>query len=49
MDHLRGVTSLETAALEMEAVATLSKRRLDRVYRVIIAYANHERPARELC
>jgi hypothetical protein len=45
--HLRGVTSLETAALEMEAVAALSKRCPDPVYHLIIAYAKHERPTRE--
>jgi hypothetical protein len=45
--QLRGVTSLETAALEMEAVAALSKRCPDPVYHLIIAYAKHERPTRE--
>lgn len=45
--HLRGVTSIETAALEMEAVAALSSRCRDPVYRLIIAYAKHERPTRE--
>jgi hypothetical protein len=45
--HLRGVTSVETAAIEMEAVAVLSKRCRDPVYHLIIAYAKHERPTRE--
>jgi len=45
--HLRGVTSVETAAIEMEAVAALSKRCRDPVYHLIIAYAKHERPTRE--
>jgi hypothetical protein len=45
--HLRGVTSLETAALEMEATAALSARCRDPVYHLIIAYAKHERPTRE--
>jgi len=45
--HLRGVTSVETAALEMEAVAALSSRCRDPVYHLIIAYAKHERPTRE--
>ncbi|HET6275521.1 MAG TPA: relaxase/mobilization nuclease domain-containing protein, partial [Candidatus Cybelea sp.] len=45
--HLRGVTSVETAAIEMEAVAVLSARCHDPVYHLIIAYAKHERPTRE--
>jgi hypothetical protein len=45
--HLRGVTSVETAAIEMEAVAALSKRCKDPVYHLIIAYAKNERPTRE--
>ena len=39
--------SVETAAIEMEAVAALSKRCRDPVYHLIIAYAKHERPTRE--
>ncbi len=45
--HLRGVMSAETAAIEMEAVAALSKRCHDPVYHLIIAYAKHEQPTRE--
>jgi hypothetical protein len=45
--HLRGVTSVETASLEMEAVTALSTRCRDPVYHLIIAYAKHERPTRE--
>lgn len=45
--HLRGVTSVETGALEMEAVAALSSRCRDPVYHLIIAYAKHEHPTRE--
>jgi hypothetical protein len=45
--HLRGVTSADTAAIEMEAVAALSKRCRDPVYHMIIAYAKSERPTRE--
>jgi len=45
--HLRGVISVETAAIEMEAVASLSRRCRDPVYHLIIAYAKHERPTRE--
>src|ERR1700693_2102309 len=45
--HLRGVTAVETAALEMEAVAALSSRCRDPVYHLIIAYAKHEHPTRE--
>jgi hypothetical protein len=45
--HLRGVTSVETAATEMEAVAAFSKRCRDPVYHLIIAYAKNERPTRE--
>jgi hypothetical protein len=45
--HLRGVMSVETAAIEMEAVAVLSKRCRDPVYHLIVAYAKHERPTRE--
>lgn len=45
--HLRGVMSVETAAIEMEAVAALSMRCRDPVYHLIIAYAKHERPTRE--
>jgi Relaxase/Mobilisation nuclease domain len=45
--HLRGVTSVETAALEMEAVAALSRRCKDPVYHLIVAYAKGEHPTRE--
>ncbi|MEO6835487.1 MAG: relaxase/mobilization nuclease domain-containing protein [Candidatus Tumulicola sp.] len=45
--EMRGVTSVETAALEMEAVAALSTRCRDPVYHLIIAYAKHERPTRQ--
>lgn len=45
--HTRGVMSVETAAIEMEAVAALSTRCRDPVYHLIIAYAKHERPTRE--
>ncbi len=45
--HLRGVMSVDTAAIEMEAVAALSKRCRDPVYHLIIAYAKNERPTRE--
>ncbi len=45
--HLGGVMSVETAAIEMEAVAALSKRCHDPVYHLIIAYAKNERPTRE--
>ncbi len=45
--QLRGVTSVETAALEMEAVAALSRRCKDPVYHLIVAYAKGERPTRE--
>lgn len=45
--QLRGVTLVETAALEMEAVATLSRRCKDPVYHLIVAYANGEHPTRE--
>ncbi len=45
--HLRGVMSVETAAIEMEAVAALSKRCRDPVYHLIVAYAKDERPTRE--
>jgi hypothetical protein len=45
--HLRGVMSVETAAIEMEAVAALSKRCHDPVYHLIIAYAKGERPTHE--
>ena len=45
--HLRGVISVETAAIEMEAVAALSKRCRDPVYHLIIAYAKGERPMHE--
>jgi hypothetical protein len=45
--HVRGVTSVETAALEMEAVAVLSRRCKDPVYHLIVAYAKGEHPARE--
>ena len=44
--HLRGVLSLETAWLEMEAVAALSTRCKDPVYHLIVAYAKHEHPTR---
>jgi hypothetical protein len=45
--QLRGVTSVETAAIEMEAVALLSRRCKDPVYHLIVAYAKGERPTRE--
>jgi hypothetical protein len=45
--HLRGVMSVDTAAIEMEAVAALSSRCRDPVYHLIIAYAKHETPTRE--
>jgi hypothetical protein len=45
--QLRGVTSVGTAALEMEAVAVLSRRCKDPVYHLIVAYAKGERPTRE--
>ncbi|MBV8066770.1 MAG: relaxase/mobilization nuclease domain-containing protein, partial [Candidatus Eremiobacteraeota bacterium] len=45
--HLRGVTSVETAALEMEAVAALSRRCKDPSYHLIVAYAKGEHPTRE--
>jgi Relaxase/Mobilisation nuclease domain len=45
--HLRGVMSVETAAIEMEAVAALSSRCRDPVYHLIIAYAKHDTPTRE--
>ena len=45
--HLRGVMSVETAAIEMEAVAALSRRCRDPVYHLIVAYAKHERPSRD--
>ena len=44
--QLRGVTSVETAALEMEAVAVLSRRCKDPVYHLIVAYAKGEHPTR---
>ncbi len=45
--HLRGVMSVDTAAIEMEAVAALSSRCRDPVYHLIVAYAKHEQPTRE--
>jgi hypothetical protein len=45
--QLRGVTSVETAAVEMEAVAALSRRCKDPVYHLIVAYARGEHPTRE--
>ena len=45
--QLRGVTSVETAAIEMEAVAVLSRRCKDPVYHLIVAYAKGEHPTRE--
>jgi hypothetical protein len=45
--HLCGVTSVETAAIEMEAVAVLSRRCKDPVYHLIVAYAKGEHPTRE--
>ncbi len=45
--QLRGVTSVETAAIEMEAVAALSTRCQDPVYHLIVAYAKGEHPTRE--
>ena len=44
--HLRGVSCLETAWLEMEATAALSWRCKDPVYHLIVAYAKHEHPTR---
>jgi hypothetical protein len=44
--HLRGVSCLETAWLEMEAAAALSSRCRDPVYHLIVAYAKHEHPTR---
>lgn len=45
--HTRGVSSVATAAYEMEAVARLSVRCADPVQHEIIAYAKHEHPRRE--
>ncbi|MGB6713014.1 MAG: relaxase/mobilization nuclease domain-containing protein [Candidatus Cybelea sp.] len=45
--QLRGVTSVETAAIEMEAVGVLSRRCKDPVYHLIVAYAKGEHPTRE--
>jgi hypothetical protein len=45
--HTRGVTSVTTAASEMEAVARFSARCADPVQHEIIAYAKHEHPTRE--
>jgi len=45
--ELRGVTSVETAAIEMEATAVLAKRCKEPVYHLIIAYAKNEHPTRE--
>ena len=45
--HTRGVSSLATAALEMEAVSQRSTRCADPVQHEIIAYAKHERPSPE--
>lgn len=45
--HTRGVSSVATAALEMEAVARLSARCADPVQHEIIAYAKDEHPTRE--
>jgi hypothetical protein len=45
--QLRGVTSVETAAIEMEAAAVLSRRCKDPVYHLIVAYAKGEHPTRE--
>ncbi|HYL27801.1 MAG TPA: relaxase/mobilization nuclease domain-containing protein [Candidatus Nitrosotalea sp.] len=45
--QLRGVTSVETAPLEMQAVAVLSRRCKDPVYHLIVAYAKGEHPTRE--
>lgn len=44
MGDLRGVMSVETAAIEMEAVAALSKRCRDPVYHMIIAYCQERTP-----
>jgi Relaxase/Mobilisation nuclease domain len=44
---LRGVTSVETAAIEMEATATLAKRCKEPAYHLIVAYAKNEHPTRE--
>ncbi len=44
--QVRGVASVETAAIEMEGVAVLSRRCKDPVYHLIVAYANDERPTR---
>jgi hypothetical protein len=45
--QLRGVTSVETAAIEMEAIAALSRRCKDPVYHLIVAYAKGDHPTRE--
>src|SRR2546423_692240 len=45
--EMRGVTSVETAAIEMEATATLAKRCKEPVYHLIAAYAKNEHPTRE--
>ncbi len=45
--HLRGVTSVATAPVEMEALAAVSRRCSDPVHHEVIAYAKHERPTRE--
>src|ERR1700761_4391529 len=45
--HTRGVSSVATAAAEMEAVAQLSTRCADPVQHEIIAYAKNEHPTRE--
>jgi hypothetical protein len=45
--QLRGVNSVQTAAVEMEAVAALSRRCKDPVYHLIVAYAKGEHLTRE--
>jgi hypothetical protein len=45
--HTRGVSTLETAAAEMEALARFSTRCADPVQHEILAYAKHEHPTRE--
>ncbi len=45
--HLRGVTSVATAPVEMEALAAVSRRCSDPVHHEVIAYAKHEQPTRE--
>ncbi len=42
--QLRGVMSVETASIEMEAVVILSRRCKDPVYHLIVAYAKGDCP-----